>query len=96
MTGVWLFVAANWLTILAVVLYLVANVVPRPDPSRVSPGWSVFWQIVDRLCFLSREALPGGWKAIGALSPIVIPKADPEKVAVPAAEAQSAAEEKKP
>lgn len=73
--------SANWLVVTAVVLYLVANVVPRPDHTNMKPGARTFWQIVDRLCFLTAAALPGNLKAIGALSPIVLQAARSNPVA---------------
>jgi len=96
MTDILHWVAANWLMAFATFIYVVANVVPRPDPATLSPGWATLWRVVDRLCFLTRDKLPGGLKAIGVLSPVYTATATPQVVASAAASAQSGSEEKKP
>ena len=93
------FLVAHWSTTLAVSLYVLANVVPRPDAYAASPRWATFWKIVDRLCFLTSNALPGSLKLIGALSPLRIPVeavAPPQDVVTAPEVAQTAPKENKP
>jgi hypothetical protein len=53
----------------AIVVYVIANVAPRPDPGKMS-GWQrAFWLIVDRLCILTHDRLPGGLKMLLLDSP---------------------------
>jgi hypothetical protein len=63
------FAVAHWstiLTVLAVVVYAIANVAPRPDPVRMT-GWRLaFWGTLDRLCVLTAAAVPGVFKALFA------------------------------
>jgi hypothetical protein len=67
-----IFLLHNALAVIAVALYVTANVIPRPDPDACTPGWRTFWRVVDRASFLTSEALPGNLKRIGQLSPIVV------------------------
>ncbi|MFA6167009.1 MAG: hypothetical protein WC700_10350 [Gemmatimonadaceae bacterium] len=53
----------------AIVLYIVANVVPRPDAS-VMVGWRrSFWMTLDRLCLLTAGRVPGQLKGLFEASP---------------------------
>lgn len=60
------FLEEHWFTALSVVVYLIANVVPRPSPAthKLSRGEEIFWAIVDRLCFLTSKGMPGGLKMV--------------------------------
>jgi len=58
----WTWVMHHPLTSIAVAVWLIANFAPRPHPEQ-STGWrKTFWQIVDRLCVLTADALPGRLK----------------------------------
>jgi hypothetical protein len=82
-------IVANPITVTAVVVWLVANVAPRPNPTEMSSKWKVFWVVVDRLCFLTAGKLPGGFKMLFLASPAVAtlplpaPEAPPKKDEVP-------------
>lgn len=53
---------ANWISIVAVAIYLLANVYPRPPVEEQSGATRKFWFIVDRLCFLTAQQVPGRLK----------------------------------
>lgn len=60
---------ANPWTTLAIVVYVVANLAPRPDPSQMK-GWrKALWQIIDRLCLLTSHRVPGSLKFLLLDSP---------------------------
>jgi hypothetical protein len=46
----------------AIVAYLIANFWPRPDASKLTGASKAFWQILDRLCFLTATKVPGRLK----------------------------------
>lgn len=52
----------NWFTTLSVLVYVIANVVPRPSGASHSGAGKVFWEIIDRLCVLTSHGLPGTLK----------------------------------
>jgi len=62
-------IVSNPLTVTAIVIWLVANVAPRPNPSEMTSNWKVFWVVVDRLCILTAGKLPGGFKMLLLASP---------------------------
>jgi hypothetical protein len=77
LTRAWAWVVANPIETAALVLYLVANVVPRPHPEKLV-GWRLLlWGSLDRLCFLSAKRVPGSFKALFGASPIVEPPPPP-------------------
>lgn len=53
----------------AVILWLIANVAPRPHPESMKGYQKAFWTLVDRLCVLEAESLPGSFKWLFAASP---------------------------
>lgn len=60
---------ANPWTTLAIIVYVVANLAPRPDPARMK-GWQrALWQIIDRLCVLTSHKVPGSLKFLLLDSP---------------------------
>lgn len=74
---------ANWYVSLVVVLWIVANVAPRPHPETMTGFQKTLWTVIDRLCVLTADALPGKLKWIFAPSPspapaVVTPDAAPE------------------
>lgn len=71
---VWVWLYLHWLVVLAVAVYIIANVAPRPHPEALT-GWrKIFWMVIDRACVLTAAALPGALKVPGASSPpLVVP-----------------------
>jgi hypothetical protein len=55
--------ANPWITT-AIVVYVIANLAPRPDPSKMTGWQKSFWQIIDRLCVLTADKLPGTVKLL--------------------------------
>lgn len=65
----WAWIQANPVATIAIVLYVIANIAPRPSPSAMV-GWrKALWETIDRLCLLTAGALPGAAKALFAPSP---------------------------
>jgi hypothetical protein len=60
---------ANPWTTLAIVVYVVANLAPRPDPAKMKGWQKALWQIIDRLCLLTSHKLPGSLKLLLLDSP---------------------------
>ena len=61
-----------WVTF-AIVIYVVANVVPRPHHGKLDDGWRKgMWQIIDRLCWLTSDRVPGSLKLLLLDSPLVV------------------------
>lgn len=57
-----------WATF-AIVVYVIANIGPRPHPGK-QKGWKkVFWTIIDRLCILTVDRVPGRVKMLLMDSP---------------------------
>ncbi len=75
----------------AIVVYVIANLAPRPDPSKMTGWQKAFWQIVDRLCVLTHDKLPGGLKLLLLDSPPIKPSklTKAKKVAEPEPEPES-------
>jgi hypothetical protein len=60
---------ANPWTTVAIIVYVVANLAPRPHHSKMK-GWQrALWQIIDRLCILTSHKLPGSLKLLLLDSP---------------------------
>lgn len=58
----WAWIQANPITVTAI-LYMALNIVPRlPRPK--NPALFVLWDLVEKLCFLTRDALPGKFKPL--------------------------------
>lgn len=63
----------NWLkqnpeTAVAVLVYVVVNLAPRPQPS--GDGlWAKLWLVLDRLCLLTSDKVPGKLKFLLLDSP---------------------------
>lgn len=69
----WGWVLANPWTVVAIVVYLVVNLAPRPHPEKQT-GWKKwFWLVVDRLSVLTADKVPGKLKMLFAGSPLVGP-----------------------
>jgi len=65
-------------TTFAIIVYVVANVAPRPDHNKLD-GWrKVMWQIIDRLCLLTSHRVPGSLKFLLLDSPLHV--SEKEKV----------------
>lgn len=48
----------NPVTVIAIIVYVVANFAPRPHPED-QKGWvKALWQIIDRLCLLTTRVAP--------------------------------------
>lgn len=67
---------ANWYVTLVVVLWVVANVAPRPHPESMTGWQKVLWTVIDRLCVLTADAVPGKLKWLFAPSPSPAPAPD--------------------
>ena len=69
--AIWVWISANPLTTLAIVLWLIANVVPRPQPAVTQNRWvRLFWSLVDRASILTSDKLPGKLKMLGFATPL--------------------------
>jgi hypothetical protein len=69
--NLWVWAQANPWTVVAIVVYLVVNLAPRPHPED-SVGWKAkLWMILDRISVLTAERVPGKLKLIFAASPKV-------------------------
>jgi hypothetical protein len=69
MMRAWVWVQANPWTLVAVVAYLIVNIAPRPHPDQ-SVGWkATLWLVLDRICVLTADRVPGKLKLIFAASP---------------------------
>lgn len=62
----WLF--ANWLPVLAVTVYIVINLAPRPHPDEQTGLKRVLWAILDRVSLLTAKQVPGKVKWLFAAS----------------------------
>lgn len=58
----WAWLQANPITT-AVVLYLAINIIPRLPPPK-NPALFVLWDFVEKIMFLTRDALPGKFKPL--------------------------------
>ena len=60
---------ANPVTFVAIAVYVIANLMPRPHPEHLT-GWKrTFWAIIDGLCVLTAGKVPGRLKWLLANSP---------------------------
>lgn len=67
---VWAWIWAHRVVLGSIIVWLIANVAPRPNPSDVEPRWQrIFWAIIDRLSVLTAEGVPGRVKWLLAPSP---------------------------
>jgi hypothetical protein len=82
--------ANPWVTT-AIVVYVLANLAPRPDPSKMTGWQKAFWQIIDRLCVLTHDKLPGTVKMLLLDTPP--PKTPKEAPKAPAEELPDDTEE---
>jgi len=65
----WAWVQIHWVAVLAIVAYVVVNVVPRKHPDEQS-GWrKLFWLVLDRVSVLTADKVPGRFKMILAATP---------------------------
>lgn len=62
---------------IAITVWVFANVAPRPNPRKLKGAQRVLWTLVDRMCILTAERLPGRFKWLLAGSPVA---AEQEKV----------------
>lgn len=70
---------AHPLVVVAVLVYVIANIAPRPAPTAEQPRIvRLFWLLVDRTSVLTAEAVPGKLKWLLAPSPVLAdqPKGD--------------------
>ena len=68
--AVWAWAEAH-ATLLAAVLWIIANVAPRPTPRPDQNRWvRLLWQLVDRLCILTADRVPGRLKWLLAATPL--------------------------
>ena len=71
----WSWVVAHDAAIALLSLWLIVNVGPRPHPERLTGPAKAFWLVVDRLCVLTAERVPGQWKWLFEPSPMGSPAA---------------------
>ncbi len=64
----WSWICSHPMTCLAVVVWVIANLVPRPHPDQLTGKARLFWSIVDRLCVLTASRFPGSLKLLGSIS----------------------------
>lgn len=65
----WTWAETHRMVVLAVIVWIIANVIPRPHPEDLT-GWKkTFWMLVDRLCVLTAQEMPGRVKWFFSLSP---------------------------
>lgn len=65
----WAWIQANPIVFTAIVVYVIANLAPRPHPEKIV-GWKkTFWEIIDGLCLLTAARVPGKIKWLLAGSP---------------------------
>jgi hypothetical protein len=65
----WAWIQANPVVFTAIAVYVIANLMPRPHPEKMT-GWKrTFWSIVDGLCLLTAAKVPGNLKWLLANSP---------------------------
>ena len=76
----WTWIVAHPIECIALAVYVLANVLPRPKPAELT-GWrATLWGTIDRLCVLTAGRLPGFWKALFAATPAdEPPPADPPR-----------------
>ena len=81
--SLWAWLYLHWVVVVAVLVWIVVNVIPRPHPETLT-GWKrVVWRIVDAICLLTAAKLPGGLKwPIVQSPPLVVPADD--RTVVPA------------
>lgn len=73
--AVWAWVQAHPVLVGLLLLGAVANLSPRPHPDKLT-GWQKgFWLVIDRLCFLAAESVPGRFKMF--FTPSQLPPAAP-------------------
>lgn len=59
----------HWQVIVAIVAYVIVNVVPRKHPDEQS-GWrKLFWLVLDRISILTADKVPGSFKWILQATP---------------------------
>lgn len=75
--AVWAWILANPELVVAIALGIIANVAPRPHPERMTGLQRCFWLVIDRLCVLSAERVPGRLKWL--FLPSALPPREPEK-----------------
>jgi hypothetical protein len=61
---------ANPWTTLAIIVYVIANLAPRPHPGKMKGWQKALWQIIDRLCLLTSHKVPGSLKFLLLDSPV--------------------------
>ena len=52
-----------WMTV-AIIAYLIVNIVPRPDVDSLTGYKKLVWQVLDRIAFLTSDKLPGRFKML--------------------------------
>jgi hypothetical protein len=68
--AVWAWAGEHY-TLLAAVVWVIANVAPRPAPRPDQNRWvRLFWQLVDRACVLTADRVPGRVKWLLAATPL--------------------------
>lgn len=67
-------IRANPWTTVAIVVYVLANVAPRPQHQKLTGAQKAFWLFVDRLCILTSGRLPGVLKMLLLDSPVLAPR----------------------
>ena len=83
LSGLAAWIQANPIIVALFVLGAVANLAPRPHPENNTGAVRVFWLLIDRLCFLTAQAVPGRFKMFFTPSPIPPEAATPVTPASP-------------
>ena len=71
MNHLWAWAISNQEIVFFLVLGVVANLSPRPHPDNTIGWQKTFWTVIDRLCILTAERVPGKWKWLLVPSPSV-------------------------
>lgn len=81
--SIWAWIQAHPEVTIASVLYIIVNIMPRLDHTKLT-GWrKIIWETLDRASFLTREKVPGRLKFILATSPQLEEPAELEEPAKP-------------
>ncbi len=85
----------NYLIVIFAFVYAIANFYPRPHPDTMVGFQKKFWQIIDRLCILTAEKMPGNLKFILLDSPEIKKEQPKVDVDLKSEEEKSEEEEEK-
>jgi len=75
---IWTWVTLHQELTLLIVLGIFFNLAPRPHPENLKGIDKLFWTIIDRLCFLAAQEVPGQFKWVFTPSPSTKINAEPK------------------